>query len=501
MGCSTDWRLTIPGPALVLLAVAAAATAAIYLVWVLTARRMPDLQPWHTITLNRDFHVQPSPRATDMESYLETEDAVFTEAEEALAAHWIPDSSFPLCRYEPRGRNNPSTFPVNWNRSFEMRPPLIRGGALLLHGLTDSPYTLRRVGQVLHDRGFYVLGLRLPGHGTLPSAIGRSTREDWIAATRIGAAHVNRQLSPEQPFWIVGYSNGGTLALDYALKTLESPRDAPLRPPQQLVLLSPALGVTRAAAIARWHRPLSLFPPFAKLAWHTIYPEHDPFKYNSFPNNAGYQTHRLIGDVRDALDRIVRTGKVDALPPILTFQSIADATVLTQSVIDDLYLKLVGSENELVVFDLNRVAYMADFFAIDPADLLTRLDRESGIDFTLTVITNADRTSRLVAERRRPPGPGRASVRLLDLEWPLEVYSMSHISLPFAPDDPIYGQAPDTLPPWGVPLGSVEPRGERRLLNVPIELFMRLRHNPFFPYIEERLVALTRSEHSSSSKF
>ena len=88
----------------------------------------------------------------------------------------------------------------------------------------------------------------------------------------------------------------------------------------------------------------------------------------------------------------------------------------------------------------------------------------------------------------------------MDLEWPLEVYSMSHVSIPFAPDDPIYGQATDTLPPWGVPLGSVEPRGERRLLNVPIELFMRLRHNPFFPYIEERLVALTKSEHSSASK-
>ena len=78
---------------------------------------------------------------------------------------------------------------------------------------------------------------------------------------------------------------------------------------------------------------------------------------------------------------------------------------------------------------------------------------------------------------------------------------MSHISLPFAPDDAIYGATPDDPPPWGVPLGSVEPRGERRLLNVPIELFMRLRHNPFFPYIEDRLVALTNGEHSSRSEF
>ena len=38
-------------------------------------------------------------------------------------------------------------------------------GVLLIHGLTDSPYSLRRVGQILYERGFYVLGLRLPGHG------------------------------------------------------------------------------------------------------------------------------------------------------------------------------------------------------------------------------------------------------------------------------------------------------------------------------------------------
>ena len=494
-------EVTIPATALVLVAAAAAVMLAVFSMSVRIARRQPDLKPWHTITLQREFTARSSQEITNMESYLETEDAVFSEVDEALAVQWTPACSSALCRYEPRGRNNPSTFPVDWNRTFELVPQDPKGGVLLLHGLTDSPYTLRRIGQVLHDRGFFVLGLRIPGHGTLPSAIGSSTREDWRAATRIGAAHVIRQLEPHLPFWIVGYSNGGTLALDYTLTNLEAPRDDPLRPPQQLVLLSPALGVTRAAAFARWHRPLSRFPPFAKLAWHTIYPEHDPFKYNSFPNNAGYQTHRLIGDVHDALDRSVRTGQIDALPPILTFQSLADATVLTNSVIEQLYLKLAGGGNELVLFDLNRVAYMANFFATDPADLLTRLDRESTLDFTVTLITNADRTSRVVAERRRPSGADHPSVRTLNLEWPLEVYSMSHISLPFPPDDPIYGEATDTLPPWGVPLGSVEPRGERRLLNVPIELFMRLRHNPFFPYIEERLVALTKSQHSSRSQF
>ena len=54
-----------------------------------------------------------------------------------------------------------------------MRPPEIRGGALLLHGLTDSPYSLRHVAELLAQQGYYALGLRLPGHGTFPAAIAR----------------------------------------------------------------------------------------------------------------------------------------------------------------------------------------------------------------------------------------------------------------------------------------------------------------------------------------
>jgi len=40
----------------------------------------------------------------------------------------------------------------------------------------------------------------------------------------------------------------------------------------------------------------------------------------------------------------------------------------------------------------------------------------------------------------------------------------------------------------------VEPRGERDLLAVPIDLFTRLRYNPFFPYIERRLVEAAERE-------
>ena len=37
--------------------------------------------------------------------------------------------------------------------------------------------------------------------------------------------------------------------------------------------------------------------------------------------------------------------------------------------------------------------------------------------------------------------------------------------------------------------GAATPRGERRLLQIPMDLFMRLRSNPFFDIVEERLLA------------
>ena len=56
-----------------------------------------------------------------------------------------------------------------------------RGGVLLLHGLTDSPYSLRSLGTVLVADGWRVVGLRLPGHGTAPSGLLRFEPDDLRA--------------------------------------------------------------------------------------------------------------------------------------------------------------------------------------------------------------------------------------------------------------------------------------------------------------------------------
>ena len=41
----------------------------------------------------------------------------------------------------------------------------------------------------------------------------------------------------------------------------------------------------------------------------------------------------------------------------------------------------------------------------------------------------------------------------------------------------------------GITLGSIFIRGERNLLQIPDNYFLRLRYNPFFDYLSDRMLA------------
>ena len=67
---------------------------------------------------------------------------------------------------------------------------------------------------------------------------------------------------------------------------------------------------------------------------------------------------------------------------------------------------------------------------------------------------------------------------------------MAHVALPFPPDDPIYGgKAPSEA--RVIHLGKLALRGERGVLQIPAADMLRLRWNPFFPYVEARVLAFT----------
>jgi hypothetical protein len=79
----------------------------------------------------------------------------------------------------------------------------------------------------------------------------------------------------------------------------------------------------------------------------------------------------------------------------------------------------------------------------------------------------------------------------LGLSWPAQVFSLSHVALPFAIDDPVYGSDPPDGPTPSIALGRLSPRGEKAVLTVPVETLMRIGWNPFLPYMLDRLVEWT----------
>ena len=71
------------------------------------------------------------------------------------------------------------------------------------------------------------------------------------------------------------------------------------------------------------------------------------------------------------------------------------------------------------------------------------------------------------------------------LEWPAGMYSLSHVALPFPPDDPLYG-GPKAKTSPGISLGNLSLRGEKGALKVPPQDMLRQRWNPFYTIIESK---------------
>ena len=447
-------------------------------------RRLPDLQPWHRIVPD-DATAAGLTSTSTLGDYLAIEEAAFRTVHEQIEQRLDPAWRTPANRYNPDSRSSPRRLGTDWNRTQVLSPDTEAiGGALLVHGLTDAPYSMRTIAEDLRSRGYHVVALRVPGHGTVPAGLTDVTWEDWLAAVRVGARHVRTTIGPDKPLLLVGYSNGGALVLKYAFDVLEGSGD-----PQaaRIVLLSPMIGVPRFAWLARVISALGPLPAFEKARWLDVYPEYNPFKYNSFAANAGLQTWRLTTTLQAQIADAAAANLGSRLPPVLTFHSLVDATVSTPAVVHAFYDVIADERSELVLFDINRSSGLVPFIRPADATLLSRLTDASPRRYRRTLITNLDAASLDVAERSVAPGTVVINTRPLGLAWPRDVFSLSHVAIPFPMSDPVYGREEVAGAPSLIRLGLLSPRGERAVFSVPSDTLMRLTCNPFFPYMNARL--------------
>ncbi len=73
------------------------------------------------------------------------------------------------------------------------------------------------------------------------------------------------------------------------------------------------------------------------------------------------------------------------------------------------------------------------------------------------------------------------------MTYPAEVYSLSHVAIPFPMSDALYGLKPDSEEQYGVNLGAMAARGEISALIITLDSLIRVSSNPFFPYVVERI--------------
>ena len=455
-------------------------------IWIgrgMAARNMPDLEVWHTYEAEHAFQARDYSDGISLSEYRELEDRLFAEIDEHVYATVGSDDLDVYNRYNQLGLAYAGEDGQVWNRSFSIDTDNPTGGILLLHGASDSPYSIRALAQLFADHGLYVAAFRLPGHGTIPAGLKNAEIEDWIAIARSGAKHVAENVGPNLPLYMGGYSTGAALSLDYALDALF---DDSMRVPDRLFLYSPSVAVSPLARLTRWDLALAKIPYFENMAWLSIGLEYDPYKYNSFPTKGGYLAFTLSVRLANKLARVRNSNGAVQLPPVIAFQSLVDSTVRTDSLVRTLYGQLPANGHELVLFDVNRSEIIQHFMKDSERDLLNELEGNTPAKYSYTLVTNKNGQTAQLQARTRSAGEIDAVAVDLPHEWPRGVYSLSHVAIPFDIKDPWYGAIDENGEPSTDSFNNFAPRGEQAVLAVPLGRLMRLRHNPFFAYVEER---------------
>lgn len=445
---------------------------------------LPVLRPWHTVVLKNEFHADDAARVQTIADYQALETRLFAELDERVYGAVDPRDRSLINRYWAGSNSDPRSSEPDWSRTMVMPLANPRGGALLVHGLSDSPYIMRGLAEFLHDQGWYVVVLRLPGHGTAPSGLVEVKWQDWAAAVRLAAKDIVATVGAGKPLVLAGFSTGGALSVEYALSQRQG---EPLPKPSHLLLFSPAIGVSSLARVASTVDAISALPGLDKLAWETLLLEYDPYKYNSFTVNAGAQIWKLTQRIDDQLSDLVKGGGATGLPRILAFQSMVDATVSTEAVIETLYGRLPNEGHRLVLFDANRVG--GERQILKP-EVFAERDRLLGgpvLPFDLEIVTNEKDDESPVSSWIRAAGGTGVEHVPTNLLWPRDLFALSHVAVPVPADDPVYGAVRPAKQSGRVWLGHAALYGERDMLLVPETALLRLRYNPFFPWMTQRI--------------
>jgi hypothetical protein len=143
------------------------------------------------------------------------------------------------------------------------------------------------------------------------------------------------------------------------------------------------------------------------------------------------------------------------------------------------------------MFDINRRAAVSALLRSSAETAIERIVAPPPRRYAMALVTNdpGDDDERVV-ERHTAAGSSEETLRPLEtLRYPRELFSLSHVALPFPTHDGLYGSQPAPGDDAGVQLGTLNARGETGVLIVGLDAVSRASSNPFFPLLLERIDA------------
>lgn len=183
-------------------------------------------------------------------------------------------------------------------------------GIVVVHGLTGNPVSTRPLGERLHDDGFTVEVVRLPGHGTSAKDMARTRYADWLA--EVERAYEAMAATCDEVV-LVGLSMGGLLCLDVG-----SRRDVAGVVAINAVILESEGLLPRMAGVLQHVIPM-VPAKLAGLAENDIKGGGDEKAYDTIPAKAGHSMTRALPRVRAQLPQLTA--------PVLVAYSTEDHTV------------------------------------------------------------------------------------------------------------------------------------------------------------------------------
>jgi esterase/lipase len=256
-------------------------------------------------------------------------------------------------------------------------------GFLLIHGLTDSPYIMRSLGESLHKAYpcAVIRAVLLPGHGTVPGDTLNMKHAEWLRITDYGVRSFEKN-EKINDLYLVGFSTGTALTLRH-MKNIRSNDKV-----KGLILLSPAV---KARSSLIWLSGIvGLFTD-----WESTYSERDAARYESFSYNAAAEFYTLTKGLSDD------DYKLDV--PVLMAVSADDATIDANAA-RRFFCDSTTSKRRTLIWYRSR--YTEDSTAATCSDIAT------------VEIKGTDR-------------------RFNDI--PYRVANISHTAVPVSPDDRHYG--------------------------------------------------------------